>query len=514
MGITQNIDALDGADPFDICIIGSGFAGTTLGVSLVADGVRTLLLESGGSLARWLLDERVKGLAAYEVSRETNYPTKRTKARALGGNSNFWTGRCERFHPSDFVTHAYTPENNPWPISYADIEPYYESAEKLLRVRGNALSQYAPPRRGGFPVPSRSHISPLQARLAKVGVRVDESPTATPQKALRFFRVQNELLPRFLASPYATLVSGATATRLHAGGDGRIMGVEVRTLDGTRKVARARAYVIACGGLETPRLLLLSRSEGFASGIGNAHDRVGRGFNEHPGVNFYAKLRRSRDTITPRHRIGRSHQFYDQFRREGLGSVLPVFIQSWVFPNHLIYPRFSDLPGYVSALLGRAIQPTLYIGATIEMLPRDDNRVTLSKHAKDRFGNPLAHLSLSLSEEDRGTLERARDLIRKIYDSLGAAHIQEAELTWSRHHIGACRMGEDPTTSVCDPHLRVHACPNLYLCGSETFVTGGAIPPALTITALALRLSEHLKRRLQEAGDSTPNDSRRPHPKV
>jgi glucose dehydrogenase len=495
-GITQNIHALDGADPFDVCIIGSGFAGTTLGAALAAAGVRTLLLESGASLARWLLDERLKRLAAYEVSQHTNYPTKRTKARALGGNSNFWTGRCERFHPSDFANHPYTPNNNPWPISYTDIEPYYESAERLLRVRGNALSKYAPPRRAGFPVPSRSDILPLQAMLAKVGVTVDESPTATPQKALRFFRVQKELLPSFLASPHATLVSGATVTRLHAGGDGRITGAEVRTLDGTMRIARARVYVVASGGLETPRLLLLSRSEVFPNGIGNAHDRVGRGFNEHPGINFYAKLHHNRATISPRHKIGRSHQFYDQFRSEGLGSVLPVFIQSWVFPNHLMHPSFSDLPGYVTALLGRAIQPTLYIGATIEMLPRDENRVTLSKHAKDRFGDPLVHLSLSLSEEDRSTLECARDLIRKIYNSLGAAHIQEVELTWSRHHIGTCRMGDDPTTSVCDRHLRVHECPNLYLCGSETFVTGGAIPPVLTIMALAHRLSDYLRTRL------------------
>jgi choline dehydrogenase-like flavoprotein len=496
--LAQNLSVLDAVDPFDVCIIGSGFAGTTLGASLVASGVRTLLLESGGSLARWLVDERVKRLAAYEVSQETNYPTKRTKARALGGNSNFWTGRCERFHPSDFATHPYTPKNNPWSISYADIEPYYESAEKLLRVRGNALSTYAPPRRAGFPMPSRSDISLLQAMLAKAGVMVDESPTATPQKALRFFRVQKELLPSFLASPHATLVSGATVTRLHARGDGRITGAEVRTLDGTRRIARARVYVVACGGLETPRLLLLSRSEVFPNGIGNAYDRVGRGFNEHPGINFYAKLHHSRDTISPRHKIGRSHQFYDQFRSEGLGSILPVFIQSWVFPNHLMHPSFSDLPGQVTALLGRAIQPTLYIGATIEMLPRDENRVTLSSHAKDRFGNPLSHLTLSLSEEDRRTLERARDLIRKIYDSLGAMHIHEAELTWSRHHIGTCRMGDNPTTSVCDPNLRAHECPNLYLCGSETFVTGGAIPPVLTITALGLRLSEHLRTRLRQ----------------
>lgn len=498
MSHSHDLSILDSPEPFDVCIIGSGFVGTILGTRLAEAGVRTLVLESGGSLARWLVDGRLKALAAYEVTGDANYPAVRTKARAVGGNSNFWTGRCERYHPTDFAQHPYTPRDNPWPITYEDLEPYYARAEQTLRVRGGPLSDYAPPRRSNLPLPPQADISSLKAMMADIDVTVDESPTAAPRHAIRFFRVGKELMPAFLSSPNGVLVTGVTVTKLLADGERRIVGAEARTLDGPTKVARAKVFVVACGGIETPRLLLLSRSEQFPNGIGNAYDRVGRGFNEHPGVNFYAKIRHNRHTMTPRHRIGRSHQFYDTLRPEGLGSVLPVFIQSWIFPNHLALPKLQDIPKSVAALFARVARPTLYIGATIEMEPCDDNRVSLAANAKDRFGNPLAHLHLSFTERDRATLERTRELIRELFARVSADGIREGEVTWSRHHIGTCRMGDDPKTSVADPNLRVHDCPNLYLCGSETFVTGAAVPPVMTIVALTLRLGDHLLNRLRE----------------
>lgn len=487
-----DFEILDSPEPFEICIIGSGFVGTILGKELAARGIRTLILESGRSLSQWFFDSRLKGLAAYEVSGDADYLTELTKARAWGGNSNFWTGRCERLHPSDLKVNPYTPPDNPWPITYEELEPYWERAESTLRVRGGALSTYAPPRRRDLPLPARSNISSLKSMLQGVDITVDQSATATPTKALRFFRLHKEILPALRSSSDIHLLSDATVTRLLPDAEGRIVGAEVRKLDGATKIARARTYVVACGGIETPRLLLLSRSDMFPAGIGNRHDRVGRGFNEHPGVNFYAKIRHTWDTIYPRHKLGRTHQFYDSFREQKLGSVLPVFIQSWLFPNHLIRPSLATFRRDIASLLSRVTRPILYIGATIEMAPRDGNRVTLSRDKVDQFGSPLAHLSLSFSPEDRQTLDRTRELILDIYRRIGATGIEEGEVTWSRHHIGACRMGDDPETSVADRNLRVHESPNLYLCGSETFVTGAAVPPVLTIVALTHRLADHL----------------------
>jgi len=490
----ENLEALDADGPYDVCIVGSGPAGTVLGTQLAEHGVRTLILESGNSLANWLFDGRLKALAEYDFTGDTDYPLTRTTSRLVGGNSNFWTGRCERFQPSDFEPHPYTPPENPWPLRYADLDPYYLQAEKTLRVRGGELSDYMPPRTEPLPVPPRPDITSLKRLMARADVVVDDSPTATPTRGIRFFRVNKEILPRFLASRHGALVSGVTATRLlhEATEEARIVGVELRTLDGTVRTARAHTYVVCGGGMQTPRLLLLSKSKRFPAGVGNGYDRVGRGFNEHPGVNTYGKIRHEWSTLLPRHKIGRTHQFYERFRSEGLGSVHPVFIQSWVFPHHLIRYRLLDMPKHALKIMARTLRATLHIGCTMEMRPRDENRVTLSEDRTDPFGDPIAHLIFNYGEDDRRLIERVRQLERGFFERLGAVDPEEIEVTWSRHHIGTCRMGDDPRTSVVDRDLRVHDCPNLYLCGCEVFPTGAAVPPMLTITALAHRLGDHL----------------------
>ena len=488
---------LDATEPYDVCIVGSGPAGTVLANALSARGVRVLMLESGRGLQAWFTDRRVRSLARYEFSGDTDYPLTRTTSRVLGGNSNFWTGRCERFHPSDFDRHAYTPPDNPWPITYADLDPYYDQAEQLLRVRGGPRSGFAPPRRGPLPLPPSPDISFLKRLGARLDVAFEESATATPTKTLRIFKVHREILPGCLASQRVTLVTGANVTRLLPGTDGCIVGAEVKGFDGVTKVARARCFVVSCGGIESARLLLLSSSERFPNGIGNTHDKVGRGFNEHPNVSFTGTLPHSWGTLAPTNKIARTHQFYSSYRGEGLGSVFPVIRQAWVLPNHIAKFRVSNLPRTFVSGLRRMVRAPLFVGCGTEMTISPSNRVTLSRVRTDLFGSPIAHLMMSYSEEDRRLLDRARGLLRGWLSRLNVRHVRELEVAWSRHHQGACRMGRSPATSVVDADLRVHETPNLYVCGSEVFVTGGAMQPSLTIVALALRLGDHLAARLR-----------------
>lgn len=497
-----SLAALDATEPYDVCIVGSGPAGTLLGSKLASRGARVLILESGRGLVGWMTDQRIRSLARYEFTGDTDYPRSRTTSRLVGGNSNFWTGRCERFHPSDFEPHPYTPPQNPWPIGYADLDPYYDQAERLLRVRGGPRSRFSPPRRGPLPLPPSPDIWFLKQLGSSLGVEFEESATATPTKTMRIFNVQKEILPPFFASGRCALVTEATVTRLLAGPDRRITGAEVKAFDGTTKIARAKTFVISCGGIESPRMLLLSSSEQFPNGIGNTHDMVGRGFNEHPNVSFTATIPHAWGTIVPTNKVARTHQYYSAFRAEGLGSVYPVMRQAWVLPNHIATFRLSNLPRTIASGLGRVVRAPLFVGAGIEMKISPANRVTLSRTQTDLFGNPIAHLMMSYSDEDRRLLDRARGLLLDWFPRLEAKGVHELEVAWSRHHQGACRMGRSPATSVVDADLKVHETPNLYVCGSEVFVTGGAMQPSLTIAALALRLADHLAGRLRDGWES------------
>lgn len=479
-------------EDIDVCIIGSGPAGTVVARDLSNAGVRVLLIESGTGMSQWLIDKKMQNLASYTFSGTTNYPLKKTKARLLGGNSNFWTGRCERLHPSDFEVHPYTPKNNPWPIRYADLCPYYEHAEKTLRVRAGTRSQYAPPRGDAQPLlPASPNIDSLRQLVRPADIVLDDSPTATPTKIPRFFSVQREVLPN--ANPnFLHVVKGLTITKLETEGNSIISAQGKATANGKDYSVKAKKFVVACGGIESPRLLLLSACETFPNGIGNHSDMVGRGFNEHPAVNFYGRIKHSRNTLPLTNRIGRTHQFYSDFREEGLGAVLPVIRQAWILPHHVMPFRLANVPAKMLEGLSRLVWATFYTGVTIEQSISASNRVTLSKEC-DIFGNPKAHLHFDYTEEDLKLLDRCRDLCRTIMHKINATAVVESEVTWSRHHQGTCRMGADPDYSVVDPQLKVHHTDNLYVVGSENFVTGGAMQPVLTIVALAHRLAETLK---------------------
>ena len=372
-----------------------------------------------------------------------------------------WSGRSPRLHPIDFERNPYTPQNASWPISYPDIEPYYEPAEITLGVRGDKLSGFHAPRKNDLPG-SVSSIADLKALLKNIGITLDQTPTSSVSEGPGPVRVSRDLRPQFTESTGATLMSGQTVTALVSGADGQITAARVQSLDRSTTTVAAHNFVITCGALESARLLLLSRSEVFPSGIGNTSGIVGRYFMEHPNVTFRGTA--PNDRII---NIARSHQFYESFKHRGLGSVILRF---WG--------------------LGEPRQ--LIIGATVEMEPLAENRISLADGISDHLGNPGLDLSLRFTGRDNQTLKEVRTLIRDIYGNLGVRDISEGEMSWSHHHLGGCRMGDDPNTSVTNPNLRVHDSPNLYVVGSSVSVTGGASHPTLAITALSHRLADHL----------------------
>ena len=292
---TRRFADIDDNMIFDVCIIGSGFAGAILGNALVKHGIRTVILESGPDPREQSIDPRFQQLDILRSSGPIDYPVMNAHFRGVGGTSGLWGGMCTRLHPSDFENNSYAPAGASWPITYADLEPYYERAETALRVRGGKQTDFHPPRRIDYLFPPDRDVGPVESLLQKVGISVSDIPFSTSEHAHPsilngrygpFVRMTESYLPGFQASPYAALIPEVTVTRLLVDEPGCIRGAEVRDLDRNVKIVRARIYVVACGGLESPRLLQLSRSPGFPNGIGNNHDLVGRYFMEHRPVSY------------------------------------------------------------------------------------------------------------------------------------------------------------------------------------------------------------------------------------
>jgi choline dehydrogenase-like flavoprotein len=467
------------SDPFDVCVVGSGPAGAVLAAELVRRGVRTLLIE-GGPLPSAYQRSPVTDIFHLEsISEILPYPVENTHFLGDGGTSNLWNGNVPRFQPFDFdAKNSYVPSDAPWPVTYKELEKYFQKAEQELSVHGDESTPHSPPRGEAFPhvLDPAERARNLKHLLKGHGYLVEHVPH-TRWKG-RIVNVKDTHLPPFLSSGKGHFLRGAWVTRIHGGPGQRITGLEARTLDHKTITLQARSYVLACGGVETPRLLLFSRSAEFPRGIGNGSDLVGRYFMEAPWVRVgTAKLPSRLKSADSKEEGAVSWQFYRELKERGLGGAIFEFGLS---------PAESQLT----------------LNAVLEMRPSASNRVVLSEKYKDCFGLPAADVVFAMSNDERKTWRHVKAIGRRVFTELHVESFEmgSGEASWCEHHMGTCRMGEDPETSVVDRNLKVHGTENLYVAGSAPFVTAGVGGPTLLLTALSLRLADHLAEKVLRRG--------------
>jgi choline dehydrogenase-like flavoprotein len=261
----------------------------------------------------------------------------------------------------------------------------------------------------------------------------------------------------------------------------------------------ARMFVLAGGAVENARLLLLSASRDFPTGLANRSGLVGKRFMTHPSIDV---IGRARDKVYP-HRIGfstaMSRQFAIERDRATQGAFLLEFLNS-AGPT-------PELIAVDSGLWGEALRRHVHqefghwlgIRVYCEQLPDRRNAVSLAPNVRDYFGSPAPHIHCNVGSYERKALDEAKDVATKILTVMGLSRIRATGLTYAAHQMGTHRMGTDPRTSVVDANLMTHDVPNLYLVGSGSFVTASASPPTLTIAALAIRAAEHLAVKLRPA---------------
>jgi choline dehydrogenase-like flavoprotein len=512
----------------DVCVIGSGPAGALVACRLAEAGHDVVILEAGprfdgdrnARMETHLRPDRSNPWEmggprdAYASSGERHYPLNAARVKGVGGSSLHWHGMVMRLHERDFELRTRHGVGVDWPISYDDLRPFYHDAERELGVAGAVDNPYAPPREEPFPLPAfpPSYADSLFAPACEaLGIDMHSVPNARNSEpyddrgACVGYGTCKPVCPsgaKYTAEVHvaravdagARVVDRAPVQRLvHDASGDRVEAAVYAAPDGTEHEQQARRFVVAAGGIETPRLLLLSRSSAYPDGLANSSGAVGRYFMDHLFAGMGGRL----DVDTRQHHVGfntsESHQFYDD--TEPVNGLKLEFL-NYAGPTVVGAALSADTWGdELRARLDETYGTQVGMGALVEQFPRAENRVTLDPTTRDDHGNPVPDVRWSLDEATKAALRRANDLQARVLDELGATvewRVGPANTGPAFHHMGTTRMGTDPAESVVDASLRTHDLANLWLVGSSTFPTGGAMNPTLTIAALALRAGERI----------------------
>ncbi len=533
----------------DVCVVGAGPAGALAAHRLAERGHEVVVLEAG---PRFDFESRLDRMErairpahsdtsvwdmggerdAYASSGEKFYPLNSARVKGIGGSTLHWQGMVMRHHEADFERRTRDGVAADWPIGYDDLKPYYATAETELGVAGASDNPFAPPRDEPHPLPAfePSYSDSLFAEACeRLGVVMHSVPNARnsegydDRSACVGYGTCKPVCPsgaKYSADVHvrkaedagARVIDRAPVQELETDDSGRVAAARYATPDGETHRQTAREFVVACGGVEIPRLLLMSRSADHPDGLANSSGLVGRYFTEHLFCGAGGLL----DERTRQNHVGfitsECHQFYDEPGRatEGTEGGIPAS-DADLGPMKLEFLNYAG-PSPVEMALGAeefgddlldtlqgAYGNNIAMGGLVGQLPRKENRITLDTSRTDDHGNPVPDITWSLDARTERTIRRANEIQHAILEELGV------DIGWTVgpentgpafHHMGTTRMGTDPAESVVNPQLRTHDVPNLSVASSSVFVTPGALNPTLTIAALSLKCADHVDERL------------------
>lgn len=520
----------------EVAIVGSGIVGTAIAYALAQTGHEVTVFEKGPEISyphrdqfRDLVQYLHRDNPAYtlrsDLKRVTltgDYARIRSDINnelgmVVGGSATHWGAVALRMHPNDFLTRSKYGYGEDWPFGYDDLEPYYCRAEALIGVSGtDEDNPFAPPRSKPFPLgPFELAYDDriLQERLKKNGIVIHTTPQARTRlpyddrPGCMNFGVcatcpigarysPNHHLLRAIETGRCTLKPNVSVRRVLLDEAGRARALVIRPNDSAKEEEHgAKVIVIAAGAIESARLLLISRDSKRPDGIGNAGGHVGRNLVFHhyypTGLVYRDELYGGR--LGPQ--TGQSQQFLDPPTR-GEHYGIKIDFHSTPFGSD---PWERTSGEQILRDLER-MKHTRQLGIHCESAPDPKKYIALSE-ARDRFGDPFAHLHYDLSDLDRETHRYGRTLFDRFADATGAIERKYEDdptvVESGAHHMGTCRMGLDPARSVTDAQGCVHGSPNLLVVGGASFSGGsGAVHPTLTMVALAIRASDYILDRL------------------
>ena len=517
-----------------VCIIGAGVAGITFALEMDKLGIDSCVLESGG----YKPDDDTRDLYRGENVGIPYTFADGSRSRFLGGSSNCWGGWCRPLDPWDFEKRDWVQDSG-WPFGLEELEPYYARTHALLQLG-----------------PQDFDPAHWEAAINRADVRRHPLPSGNVRDTISQFsppvRFGKQYRNELIKSRHVRVLLHANALDIETDPQAHeVTRVQAGTLSGRRFVVAAKVFVLATGGIENARLLLAANRVQPA-GLGNGHDLVGRYFMDHPrvmsgsirfskawarnklydikyhyqndavkahGQHISSQFALTQQVLEREKLLNARVWFYSMFYGENTAgaealirckqALLKKDQPGWSLSRDLVtmalHPLEAGSFGAARLFQPRALITDVKFQTIVEAEPNRNSRVTLSTQ-RDRLGMNRVKVDWQLTDLVKRTFDRTNTLLAQEMERAGVAKVTldaplegrpwPAELEGTWHHMGTTRMHDSPKYGVVDRDCKVHGMANLYIAGSSVFPTVGANFPTITITALTLRLAEHIAHAL------------------
>ncbi|MBB6243013.1 GMC family oxidoreductase [Rhodanobacter sp. MP1X3] len=540
--------------PADVIVVGTGVVGCLVAEQALDAGLSVLMLEAGPRVERWQIVENYRNLppterlhfnAAYPPKPWAPHVESATPAEAqeylqlegpdarayqqgyvryAGGATWHWAGICWRLTPDDMRLKSLYGVGRDWDFDYNTLEPYYTRAEYALGVCGPSEPelQWPPIRSKPYPM-GRLPFGPGEQRFtdaaASIGLR--NHPAAQARNSGTAYDGRppccgnNNCIP---VCPIAAKYDAATALpkieakggkilvnavvyKLETGNKNEIQAVHYYDSNKVSHRVSGKVFVLACNGIETPKLLLMSMDARNPKGVANSSDQVGRNMMDQPKLVVELALAEPAWTgVGPVQGSSIIETSQGDFRNRHGGALFRF--------NNMARSRLGGIAALEKGLVGKALDQeirrlsacTAEIAIEHELLPDPNNRLTLSDK-RDWLGLPKPNIYYDVGDYVRRSAQTYSVPIgKRLGAAMGATDIQVSTgFTQSDHIMGGTIMGRDTGKSVVDVDCRAHDHSNLFLPGGGAMTTGGCGNSTLTMAALAFKAADAIVSQLKQA---------------
>ena len=526
----------------DFIIVGSGASGAAISWRLGKAGFKVVCIEQGPQINiesypntkkdweikaqhEWNNNPNIRSLTEDYPVNDQDSEISPLMFNAVGGSTIHWTAHAPRFHPSDFKVKSLDGVADDWPISYKDLEPYYDLNDEIMGCSGINGDPANPIRkkRPMPPIPLGEDGVLIAKAFDKLGWHwwpsdnYINSTNYNGRDSCNYCGAVHLGCPRGAKAstditywPEAKkfgvrLITHCRVTKITTSKEGKASGVNYKDIrnNGKEHHISSKNVILACNGIGTPRLMLNSKSEKHPQGLGNSSGLLGKNLMFHPYTMLVGLLPKNIETYKgPIGNSLMSQEFYETDPKRD-------FVRGYTF-------QFNRSSGPITSAIGLASRPVswgenhhkefesrfgkaIFLATIIEDLPEKHNSVEIDYKLKDSSGIPSPKINYSLSDNSKKMIQHAIQTGTTLLKTAGATEILTTPVSKSAgwHLMGTARMGDNPENSVTDKWGRCHDIENLFIVDGSLFVTSSGVNPTPTIQALALRTGDYIAKQFR-----------------